>query len=115
MKTKEVTSANAILGKHLKAVNELDPEKIVFQDLALWPHMTVRGNIAFPLKVKGVSRKEVDSRVIEMVKMVQLADKIDRKPSELSGGEKQRVALARALVTRPNILLMDEPLSSLDF
>jgi iron(III) transport system ATP-binding protein len=88
---------------------------MVFQDLALWPHMTVRRNIAFPLKARGTSGKETDSRVIEMLRIVQLRDKIDRKPSELSGGEKQRVALARALVTRPKILLMDEPLSSLDF
>lgn len=97
----------------------IEPEhrgiSMVFQDLALWPHMTVRENISFPLKARGASRMETDSRVREMLRMVQLEDKIDRKPSELSGGEKQRVALARALVTRPKILLMDEPLSSLDF
>lgn len=98
----------------------IEPEhrgiSMVFQDLALWPHMTVRGNISFPLKVRGASsREETDSRVRKILRLVQLEDKIDRKPSELSGGEKQRVALARALVTRPKILLMDEPLSSLDF
>ncbi len=97
----------------------IEPEyrevSMVFQDLALWPHMSVRGNIAFPLKARGASGKETDSRVTEILRIVQLGDKIDRKPMELSGGEKQRVALARALVTRPKILLMDEPLSSLDF
>ncbi|OQX59534.1 MAG: iron ABC transporter ATP-binding protein [Helicobacteraceae bacterium 4484_230] len=87
---------------------------MVFQDLALWPHMSVKENIAFGLKAKGVSGAEREERIREMLELVDMSGYEKRKPSQLSGGEQQRVALARALVLEPKILLMDEPLSSLD-
>jgi ABC-type sugar transport system ATPase subunit len=98
--------------------NLVPPEKrnvgMVFQDLALWPHMTVQQNLMFGLKARGVGKREAAARVREMLRRVGLEQRIDAKPHQLSGGEQQRVALARALVTHPSILLMDEPLSSLD-
>jgi len=98
--------------------NLVPPEKrdlgMVFQDLALWPHMTVQENLTFGLNARGVPKREAHVRVREMLHRVGLEHRIDAKPHQLSGGEQQRVALARALVSRPSILLMDEPLSSLD-
>jgi ABC-type Fe3+/spermidine/putrescine transport system ATPase subunit len=87
---------------------------MVFQDLALWPHFTVRGNLEFGLKAKGVPAKERKARIREMLERVELLEYVAAKPAALSGGQQQRVALARALVLRPRALLMDEPLSSLD-
>ena len=87
---------------------------MVFQDLALWPHLTVRGNVEFGLKARGVPKGERKRRVRKMLELVGMADFADRRPAALSGGQQQRVALARALVLEPRVLLMDEPLSSLD-
>ena len=87
---------------------------MVFQDLALWPHLSVEGNIAFGLKAKGMEKTKRKERIKAILALVEMTGYETRKPSELSGGQQQRVALARALVLEPKILLMDEPLSSLD-
>jgi putative spermidine/putrescine transport system ATP-binding protein len=86
----------------------------VFQDYALFPHMTIAENVAYGLRVKGTARAERQERVQEMLERMRLPDVGDRKPSQLSGGQRQRVALARALVNRPQVLLLDEPLGALD-
>jgi ABC-type Fe3+/spermidine/putrescine transport system ATPase subunit len=87
---------------------------MVFQDLALWPHMTVRGNLEFGLLAQGIPSHERERRIHQMLARVELLEYADAKPGSLSGGQQQRVALARALILCPRALLMDEPLSSLD-
>lgn len=99
-------------------VNELDPGQrglgMVFQDLALFPHMTVFENIAFGLKVKQVPGKDILKRVEDAAEAMHITKLLNKKPAECSGGEAQRVALARTIITNPSVFLMDEPLSSLD-
>ncbi|MFN2646875.1 MAG: ABC transporter ATP-binding protein [Burkholderiales bacterium] len=99
-------------------IDELAPEKrgfgMVFQNYALFPHMSVRKNIAFGLRMRGVSGAEIDARVARALNMVQLAGHEEKLPGQLSGGQQQRVAIARAIVVEPPLVLMDEPLSNLD-
>ncbi len=103
-------------------VTDVAPENrgigLVFQNYALYPHLTVHDNIIFPLQnLRGkdkLSKEEMDKRALEVAKLVQIEDYMERKPSELSGGQQQRVAIARALIKTPLVLLLDEPLSNLD-
>lgn len=91
------------------------PVNTVFQQYALFPHMTVAQNVAYGLKLKKVPKDEVQSRVSQALEMVQLGHLANRKPQDLSGGQQQRVAIARAVINRPKLLLLDEPLSALDY
>ena len=110
------TSGDILIGGRL--VNELPPRErkiaMVFQSYALYPHMTVANNIAFPLKAQNVDPKSIDAKVRTAAAMFGIERLLSRKPRQLSGGERQRVALARAMVREPDVFLLDEPLSNLD-
>ncbi len=99
-------------------VNQMAPKDrdiaMVFQNYALYPHMSVRDNMAFPLKLAGVEKSTIDSKISEVAKVLDLEAHLDRKPANLSGGQRQRVAMGRAIVRDPKAFLMDEPLSNLD-
>ena len=101
-----------------KLVNDVEPKDrdiaMVFQNYALYPHMTVRGNMEFPLKLRKMPQDEIDKRVENAAAMLDITEYLDRKPKALSGGQRQRVAIGRAIVREPKVLLMDEPLSNLD-
>ena len=101
-----------------RVVNDVAPKDrdiaMVFQSYALYPHMTVRDNLAFGLKLRHVPREDIERRVKEAAQILDLGPYLDRKPKALSGGQRQRVALGRAIVREPAVFLMDEPLSNLD-
>lgn len=101
-----------------KKVNDVPPKDrdiaFVFQSYALYPHMTVRENIAFGLKMRKVPKAEIEKKVSQAAQILNLTEYLDRKPKQLSGGQRQRVALGRAIVRNPKVFLMDEPLSNLD-
>ena len=112
----EVSDGNLVIGG--ERVNDLAPRDrdiaMVFQNYALYPHMTVRENMGFALKLAKVSKSEIDRKVTEAAEILELQPHLDRKPANMSGGQRQRVAMGRAIVRDPKAFLMDEPLSNLD-
>ena len=112
----EVTSGDILIGD--RVVTHIPPKDrdiaMVFQNYALYPHMTVYDNMAFGLKLRRVPKQEIDRRVKETAEILGIQDLLNRKPRQLSGGQRQRVALGRAIVREPQVFLMDEPLSNLD-
>lgn len=112
----EITAGELYIGDRL--VNDVEPKErdiaMVFQNYALYPHMTVYDNMAFALKLRKESKEEIDKKVKEAAKILDMEHLLDRKPKALSGGQRQRVAMGRAIVRHPKVFLMDEPLSNLD-
>jgi multiple sugar transport system ATP-binding protein len=112
----EVTVGSIFIGG--REVTHLPPKDrdiaMVFQSYALYPHMTVRKNIGYPLRLAKTPKPEIDRRVEEIADLLQLSDELDRRPAQLSGGQRQRVAMGRAIIRHPQAFLMDEPLSNLD-
>jgi multiple sugar transport system ATP-binding protein len=112
----DATSGDILIGD--ERVNDVPPQHrdiaMVFQSYALYPHMTVAENIAYPLRVRKITKAEIDRRVGRVAEMLEIQSHLSNHPRELSGGERQRVALARAIVREPRVYLMDEPLSNLD-
>ena len=112
----EISGGDLLIGG--KRMNDVEPKDrdiaMVFQNYALYPHMTVYDNLAFPLKLKKVDKAEIDQRVREAAEILDITQYLDRKPKAMSGGQRQRVAIGRAIVRNPQVLLMDEPLSNLD-
>ena len=112
----EITSGELLIGD--KLMNDVEPKDrdiaMVFQNYALYPHMTVYDNMAFSLKLKKTPKDEIDRRVKEAAEILDITQYLDRKPKALSGGQRQRVAIGRAIVRDPSVFLMDEPLSNLD-
>src|SRR6185312_3594938 len=112
----EVNEGDIYIGD--RNVTDLSPKDrdvaMVFQNYALYPHMTVADNMGFALKIAGVNKSEINKRVQEAAKILDLEEYLDRKPKALSGGQRQRVAMGRAIVRQPQVFLMDEPLSNLD-
>ncbi|PJE35534.1 sn-glycerol-3-phosphate ABC transporter ATP-binding protein UgpC [Pseudooceanicola lipolyticus] len=112
----EVTSGTVEIDG--RVMNRVDPGRrgcaMVFQNYALYPHMSVAGNIGYGLRVEGVKRAERSARVTEIARLLELEALLDRKPAQLSGGQRQRVAMARAMIRNPSVFLFDEPLSNLD-
>ena len=112
----DISSGELRIGDRL--VNDVEPKDrdiaMVFQNYALYPHMTVYDNMAFGLKLRKVPKAEIDKMVREAAKILDLEKLLDRKPKALSGGQRQRVAMGRAIVRNPKVFLMDEPLSNLD-
>ncbi len=111
-----ITSGELVIGD--RVVNQLEPKDrdcaMVFQNYALYPHMTVFDNMAYGLKIRGVDRAEIERRVNEAAQMLELNGLLSRRPRQLSGGQRQRVAMGRAIVREPSVFLFDEPLSNLD-
>ena len=112
----EIDEGKIIIGE--KTVNELEPRErnvsMVFQNYALYPHMTVEENLGFSLKIAGMKKIDIDTRVAEAAGILDIEEFLQRKPAQLSGGQRQRVAMGRAIVRRPDVFLFDEPLSNLD-